>query len=110
MGDYNLVASMKVNKIGFLQAAGVTAYCSLIATIMFNGEKIFGKMGTLLGPLTFLTLFSTSVLVCGLIVFYHPYKLFFSGKKKEAIDTVFSTAVSLFCFLIAFFLILFLTK
>ena len=102
---------MKLNKTGFFQALGVVAYCGVIATIMANGNKIFGNIdNSYFGPLAFLTMFATSALICGLTVFYKPYLLFFGGKKKEAIDTVFSTAVSLLGFLILFFILLFLTK
>lgn len=101
---------MKINKAGFLQALGVVAYSSVVAGIIFNGNKIFGNMNNYFGPLAFLTMFSTSVLICGLLVFYKPYLLFFSGKKKEAIETVVSTAASLFGFLVLFFIIMFVTK
>jgi len=102
---------MKLNKTGFLQAVGVVVYCAVIATIMSNGNKIFGNIdNSYFGPLTFLTMFATSALICGLLVFYKPYLLFFEGKKKEAVETVLSTAASLFGFLILFFIILFLTK
>lgn len=101
---------MKINKTGFLQALGVTAYCSLIAFIIWNGERIFGEMESYFGPVAFLTLFSTSVLTCGLIVFYKPYKLFFDGKKKEAIDVVLSTVISLFAILVVLFAVLLLIK
>jgi hypothetical protein len=101
---------MKFNNTGLFQALGVVGYCSIIAFIMFNGGRIFGNMNNFFGPLAFLTMFSASVLVCGLFVFYKPYLLFFSEKKKEAIDIVFSTAVYLFIFLAIFFGILFLTK
>lgn len=60
----------------------------------------FGKIApndnqSFLMPVAFLTLFSTSVLVCGLLVFYKPYRLFFEGKKKEAAETVLFTSIYL---------------
>ena len=97
-------------KQGFLQAFGVAAYCALVGVIFWKGNQIFPNTNPYLGPVTVLLLFSTSVLICGLIVFYKPYKLFFAGKKKEAIDTVISTALYLFLFLVAFFTTLFLTR
>ncbi|MBI3397104.1 hypothetical protein HY045_01360 [Candidatus Woesebacteria bacterium] len=101
---------MKINKTGFLQAFGVALYCALVAFIMWNGNKIFGQMKSYLGPFFILTLLSTSALICGLLVFYKPYLLFFEGKKKEAIDTVVSTAISLLALLIILLIYLFLTK
>ena len=101
---------MAAGKVGFLQALGVALYCILVGTFLWNSNNLFGKADTFFAPITLLTLLSTSVMICGLIVFYKPYLLFFSGKKKEAADVVVSTAVSLFIFLILFFGILFLNK
>jgi len=97
-------------KQGFLQALGVAFYCALVGIIFWKGNEIFPNMNPYFGPVTVLLLFSTSALICGLIVFYKPYKLFFAGKKKEAVDVVVSTAIYLFVFLILFFTTLFLTK
>lgn len=97
-------------KQGFLQALGVTVYISLVGLFMANANAIFPKMGAFLGPVALLLLFSTSVLICGLIVFYKPYKLFLAGKKKEALGVVIRTAAFLFMFLLLFFLGLALFK
>lgn len=95
---------MEFRKEGFYQSLGVVGYISLIATLMQNIERTLGRVeDSFLAPIAFLTLFSTSALTCGLIVFYKPYKLFFDGKKKEAIDIVLSTAISLFIILILIF-------
>jgi len=101
---------MEVKKLGFLQALGVTAYCSLVGIIFWKGNDIFGKMHAYLGPVAVLILLSVSVLVCALIVFYNPYKLFFGGKKKEAVDTVLYTTVSLFVFFLLFLLLMVVFK
>jgi hypothetical protein len=98
---------MNVKKQGLLQAAGVALYCSLIGIILWQGPKVFPKVNTFFAPIAFLLLFSTSALVCALMVFYKPYKLFFDGKKKEAVNVVVSTSLWLFLFLfIAFFLMI----
>lgn len=86
-------------KRGFLQALGIVLYCGLIGAFFWNANKIFPPKDTFLAPIAMLTLFSTSALICSLIVFYRPYKLFFEGKKKEAIDVVVNTAIFLFVFL-----------
>lgn len=90
---------------GLLQALGVTIYCSLVGFFMWNANQIFGKMPSLFGPIAFLLLFSVSALICGLLVFYQPYKLFFAGKKKEAVDLVVYTAAWLFVFFLVFLLL-----
>ncbi len=89
-------------KQGFLQALGIAAYCSLIGLFIFNANSFIGKIGDKFGSILFLLLFSTSVLVCGTIVFYKPYRFFMEGKKKDALDTVIFTAVWLLSFLLAY--------
>ncbi len=69
---------------------------------MWKGNEIFGKVDSYLGPVAVLVMLSVSVLICGLIVFYKPYKLFFAGKKKEAAQSVIFTAVFLFAILLFF--------
>lgn len=86
---------MNVKKIGFLQALGVTAYISLVAMFFWQASHYMPKVNQFLAPIMFLLLLSVSVLVCGLLVFYKPYTLFFSGKKKEAIDVVLFTTACL---------------
>lgn len=97
-------------KQGFLQALGVALYCTIVGFFMWNANKLFANMKNFFGPVAFLTLFSTSALICALIVFYKPYKLFFAGKKKEALDVVVSTAGFLAGFFVLFLLLLFLFK
>lgn len=90
-------------KQGVLQALGVAFYCSLVALVMWRGNEIFGKVDSYLGPVAVLVMLSASVLICGIIVFYKPYKLFFAGRREEAADVVISTAVSLFVILLILF-------
>lgn len=97
-------------KLGLLQAIGVTIYCGLVGLVINNGEKIFGQMKSPIGPIAFLTMFCVSALVCGLLVFKKPYELFFDGKKKEAINVVVYTAVSLFVILLVLFGAMFFVK
>lgn len=94
---------MNTKKQGLFQALGVLAYCSLIGVFILNAENIVGGVDKTFGPIIFLLLFSTSVLVCATIVFYKPYKFFIEGKKKEALDTVIATALWLFVFVVVTF-------
>lgn len=84
--------------LGFLQALEVTAYCAGVGFFMWNDEKIFQNFHYFLGPVMLLLLFSVSALICGLIVFYRPYKLFFEDRKKEAVELVLYTTLWLFIF------------
>ena len=97
-------------RFGVLQALGITFYCSLVGSVMWKGSEIFGKEDTYITPVAVLVMLSVSALICGLIVFYKPYKLFFEGKKKEAINVVLSTAISLFIILLILFGIMYLSN
>jgi len=90
-------------KTGLLQAFGVSLYCGLIGTVMQNGSKLFGEKDNFMTPIFILTMFSVSVLTCALIVFKKPYELFFDGKKKEAINVVVYTAISLLVVVVILF-------
>ncbi len=90
-------------KQGIKQAFGVSLYCGFIGTIMQNGDKLFGKQDTFITPIVVLTMLCVSVLTCALLVFKKPYELFFDGKKKEALNTVVYTAITLFVILVLLF-------
>lgn len=94
---------MGVKKIGFLQALGVVLYCFLVGVVFSQGPRISPKVNSYFGPVVLLLLFSVSALICGLLVFYRPYRLFFADKKKAAVDVVVFTAL----WLLVFFLLLF---
>jgi hypothetical protein len=91
-----------VVKKGFLQALGVTIYCSFVGLLMWKGNSLFGPVPNLIGPVAFLILFIVSALVCVALVFYQPYQLFIGNKKKQAVDLVMLTTAWLFSFLVVF--------
>lgn len=85
--------------IAFYQALGVIGYCSLIALIFWRGEAWFGHVPNFIGPLLMLTILSTSAMICGLLVFAYPVKLYLKTKKYEQpIKIVLMTAVWLAVF------------
>jgi len=69
--------------IAFLQALGLISYCGLIALIFWRGEQWFGRVPNFLGPFLMLIILYTSALICGLIVFGYPVKLYLKTKKFE---------------------------
>jgi hypothetical protein len=94
---------MKNKKLIFhslLHALGVFIYILLVATIMKNGEKIFGKMADVWGPLAFLLLFVFSAAITGALVVGQPVVNYLNGQKKEAIFQLFATLVWLLIFLV----------
>lgn len=98
-----------IKKLAFLQALGITLYCSLIGSFMLYMESKGGPDSDF-APIAFLLLFSVSVLTCALTVFYNPFILFFDGKKKEAINLILYTTCWLFSFLLIFLSIIVFIK
>lgn len=75
----------------FVHSLIVVAYVTGIATLMFNAEKLFGNMNSVLGPITILLLFCVSAAVVGLLVFGRPAYLFLNGMKREGVSFLFYT-------------------
>ncbi|MFH1412782.1 MAG: hypothetical protein ABIG10_02020 [bacterium] len=95
---------MKKNKllqISFLSSVGLAVYIALVALLIQDGEKLFGKLNNLWGPLLFLMLFVFSALVSGLLVLGYPIWLYLEKEKKAAIKLLFYTLGWIFIFLLA---------
>lgn len=87
--------------IAFLQALGIIGYISLIATFFWQAQNWFGDKPDpkFLAPLLMLSLLSTSAMICGLIVFTYPIKLYLKTKKfEQPFKLVILTAVWLLVF------------
>jgi len=97
--------------IAFYQALGVIGYCSLVAMIFWRGGAWFGNVPNFFGPLLMLTILSTSAMICGLLVFAYPVKLYLKTKKYEQpIRIVLMTAAWLAVFSLLIMLGIGLTK
>jgi len=89
---------MKNTKLIFwavVNSLGIVVYASLVAFVMFNGEKFFGKADDFTGPLMILLLFVVSAVITGSLFLGRPIYLYFEGLKKEAIKLFFYTLFSL---------------
>lgn len=85
--------------IPFVQALGLIGYCSLISLVFWRGEQWFGRVPNFLGPFLMLIILCTSALICGLIVFSCPVKLYLKTKKfDQPLQLVLSTAAWLVVF------------
>jgi hypothetical protein len=85
--------------IAFLQALGLIGYCCLIALVFWRGEQWFGRVPNFLGPFLMLIILCTSALICGLLVFGYPAKLYLKTKKfDQPLKLVLSTAAWLVVF------------
>lgn len=103
--------NLSLGFIGFLQALGVTAYCSLIAVFFWQANQWFGRVPTYLAPLLFLTLFTTSALICAIITLGYPAILFLEKKQTgKAVKLVLGTALWLVFFTLCVMSLLLLTR
>lgn len=90
----------KLWQYALVHSAGVLLYIALVALIIQNGEKIFGKMQNFWGPVAFLLLFVFSALITGLLVLGRPAYLFLNGAKTEAVKMLFYTVGWLFIIMV----------
>lgn len=98
---------MKKSKLiscGFLNSVGVLVYIALVSFALNNGEKLFGKMPGVQGPVALLMLFVLSAAVTGLLVLGRPIYLYFEGAKTEAVKLLFYTVGWLFALTVLIFL------
>jgi hypothetical protein len=63
----------------------VLLYTSGVAWLLFNGQRIFGKVTSFWGPLALLMLFVLSATIVGSLVLGRPILLHLEGKKNEAL-------------------------
>ena len=69
----------------FGHALSAFLYISLVAWVLFNGQRLFGKIESFRGPLALLLLFVISAVVVGTLVLGRPIILFLEGRKSEAL-------------------------
>lgn len=75
-----------------INALSASAYIILVVTVMTyvsNMQK--NKPDTFFAPITFLSVFTLSVVVMAFLFFYQPLQLFIEGKKKVAINLFIKT-------------------
>lgn len=77
---------MNNTKTAIVNSIGVLVYVAIVATVMNNAERIFGKMDSVIGAVGFLMLFVLSAGVVGSLIAGKPIFLYVDGKKKEAIN------------------------
>ena len=75
-------------------ALGVTAYVTVVVSILFNADRIFGPIESrLLGPIAGLLLFVFSALVTSTIVLLPPIRLYLDDHKSEGVKLLLFTAM-----------------
>lgn len=90
----------QVYKESFICSILAVIYIALVALLLNNGEKIFGKADTLFSAIAFLLLFVLSALVMSVLLIGKPLILYLDGEKKSAINMVIVSAGYLILYLI----------
>ena len=63
----------------------VLLYTSGVAWILFNAQRLFGKVTSFWGPLALLMLFVVSATIVGTLVLGRPILLYLDGRKDAAL-------------------------
>ncbi len=95
-------------KRSFLNAFGVLAYVSAVASFMFHGKGLFPGEDNFLMPILMLLLLIVSAATTGFLVFGKPIMLYLDGAKKEAFSMLLATIGWLALFLLIVFVALLL--
>jgi len=82
-------------KRAIINSLGVFIYVAIVAFVMNNAEKIFGKMDSVIGAVGFLMIFVLSAGVVGTLIIGKPIMLYIDNKKKEAVSLLIWTLICL---------------
>src|SRR5258708_40279856 len=85
-----------MTKNPFINAIAASAYIALVSTFMFYGPGLAGRKGegTVLIPITMISLFSLSAAMMGYIFLFQPVQMYLDGKKKEAVNLFVKTLLT----------------
>lgn len=86
----------KIIKNALINVLAATAYIVLVATLLENGNKLFGPDDNAFSPIAFLLLFVFSASVMGVTLLGRPILWYLDGFKKESINLILYTLGFLF--------------
>ncbi|MFA6105370.1 MAG: hypothetical protein WC725_02095 [Patescibacteria group bacterium] len=93
----------KLLKLSFLQALGVVAYITLIATVMQNANRVIGPKDTFLTPIAVLLLFVVSASITAGLTLGRSILWYLDGQKKDAVSLFFYVVGWLFISMVLVF-------
>lgn len=80
----------KLVSTSLVNAILATIYVTLISYLMQNGEKLFGKMDNLIGPISFLLLFVLSAAIMVVLVFGKPVMMYLDNNASTLLPREYS--------------------
>lgn len=91
----------KLIKTSLFNALATAVYITLVALLMFNGDRIFGSDdNSVITPISVLLLFVVSAGITASFVLLKPVMTYLDGQKKEAVMLLTYTLAWLFFFTI----------
>lgn len=81
----------KLIKISLVNSIIAALYISVVAFLMTNGEKLFGKNNSVFVGIAMLLLFVISAAVMGFVILGKPLMMYLDGFKKEALKLFYLT-------------------
>jgi hypothetical protein len=97
---------MKIIKNALINSVLAIAYIAIVASAIFNGEKLFGSDKSVFVPIMMLCLLVFSVALMGVLVFGRPVMWYLDGAKKEAVKLLLCTLGFILAALVIFLLVL----
>ena len=97
---------MKIIKNALINSVLAIAYIAIVASAIFNGEKLFGPDESIFVPIMMLSLLVFSVAMMGVLIFGRPVMWYLDGAKKEAIKLLFYTLGFILVALVIFLLVI----
>ena len=79
----------------FLNALAAAVYITLVAFVMYYGQRLVGPVDSVIAPIAFLSLFVLSAAIMWYVFFYQPAQLYLDGDKKTA-RSLFVKTLSIF--------------
>lgn len=84
-----------MTKNPILNSLLATGYITLVSLFMNYVAKHPNQgQASFLAPVAFISTFTLSAAMMGIMFGYQPFKLYFDGKKKEAVSLLFKTVLS----------------
>ena len=82
------------DKNPFINAFVAALYITAVASVMYYGPKIAGRIEeTVVVPIAIISLFTLSAAVMGYVFLYQPLQLYLEGDKKTAVNLFLKTVV-----------------
>ena len=78
----------------FLNALAAAIYIVIVALVMFYGPQLAGEHDGVIVPIAVISLFTLSAAVMGYLFLHQPFRMYFDGDKKTAVNLFLKTVAT----------------